>query len=64
MARFEREYTENIYKNYISDALHAIGQLNIRYSEIVDKSKIKHTSESSEEIIGRIRQKLQAMSED
>lgn len=51
---------ENLYRVYVADALCAIGNLNMHYSDLL--SGAPEDGRSAEEIISGIKSKLSAMS--
>lgn len=58
MAEIEEEKRATTYRFYVTDALYAIGRLNVRYSTLVSGKEEKRTST---EIIEGIRGKIEAL---
>ena len=61
-ARFDSDRRERAYRIYISDALKAIGSLNIRYVEMLKQSSA--TNADPEEIKERICSKLEQLGKE
>lgn len=55
VARIEEEKKATTYRFYVTDALYAIGKLNVRYSTLVTGKEEKRTEA---EIVSGIRDKL------
>lgn len=47
-ARKKSEENEFIYKVYLTDSLKSIGNLNVRYIELIDDGKWENTKSASE----------------
>lgn len=60
-SRLEREERERMYRFYVTDALHAIGGLNMRYADLIKPEHVE--VRTSEQIIGSIKSKLRKVSE-
>lgn len=58
-ARYLKEYRDRMYRIYITDALKAIGNLNIRYVDFIKPSKVDTRTE--QEVISDIKAKLRKM---
>ena len=58
-ARHDKERCDRAYRFYVTDALKAIGHLNIRYADIIKADAA--SGADSDEIISRIKGKLERL---
>ena len=61
-ARFDADRRERAYRIYISDSMKAIGNLNMRYVDMIDKRAGNNAD--PEEIKDRIKEKLRKLEEE
>lgn len=57
LARIEQNNRDEAYRIYVTDALKVMGQLNIRYADVIKPVKVE--KRTSDEIIESIRRKIQ-----
>ena len=56
-----RNQNEFAWRNYMADALHCIGRLNIRYADIIRQAPEQPAEQSEAEIIDHISDMLDKM---
>lgn len=61
-ARYEQEQRDRAYRFYVTDALKAIGNLNLRYADIIKDDAVEDAD--PDEIISRIRGKLKRLGKE
>lgn len=61
-ARRDQERCDRAYRFYVTDALKAIGNLNLRYADIIKTDAVEDAN--PDEIISRIRGKLKRLGKE